>query len=92
MLLGRVLQFLGLQLLQCTDNPETGVARFDHIIDVSITCCHIWIGEEVVVLFLFFVHQFSQFLRIFFSANLLARALPPAPSAPITAISAVGQA
>ena len=35
MFLGRVGQFLGLQLLQGADNAETRVARFYNIIDIQ---------------------------------------------------------
>jgi len=40
MFLGRVGQFLGLQLLHGADNAETRVARFYNIIDIAITWLH----------------------------------------------------
>ena len=54
MLLGRVTQFLSLQLLQCTDDAETGITRFYHIINVTIFSCIIRIGEQLGVFCFFF--------------------------------------
>ena len=47
MFLGRVGQFLGLQLLQGADNAETRVARFDNIIDIAILGCIVRLGKQL---------------------------------------------
>ena len=45
MLLGRVAQLLGLQLLQGADNAETRITRFDNIVDIAILGCILRIGK-----------------------------------------------
>lgn len=54
MFLGRVGQFLGLQLLQGADNAETRVARFDNIIDIAILGCIVRIGKQFGIFSFFF--------------------------------------
>ena len=54
MLLGRVGQFLGLQLLQGTDDAEAGVARFDDIVNVTILGGIVRIRKQLGVLVFFF--------------------------------------
>ena len=54
MFLGRVGQFLGLQLLQGADNAETRVARFDTIIDIAILGCIVRIGKQFGIFSFFF--------------------------------------
>ena len=54
MFLGRVGQFLGLQLLQGADNAETRVARFDNIIDIAILGCIVRIGKQFGLFSFFF--------------------------------------
>ena len=36
MFLRRILQTLGRKRLQGADDPEAGVARFDHVVDVTV--------------------------------------------------------
>ena len=54
MLLSRVSQFFGLQLLQCTDDAETGITRFNHIINVTIFGSIVRIGEQLGLFSFFF--------------------------------------
>ena len=46
----RVLELLGLQLGQCTDDAEAGVARLDNVVDVAILGCIVRVGEELGIL------------------------------------------
>ena len=46
----RVLELLGLQLGQRTDDAEAGVAGLDDVVDVAILGCIVRVGEELGVL------------------------------------------
>ena len=46
----RVLELLGLQLGQRTDDAEAGVAGLDNVVDVAILGCIVRVGEELGVL------------------------------------------
>ena len=65
MLLSRITQFLSLQLLQSTDNTETCVARFNHIVDVAIFSCIVRIGEQFRVFCFFLCKELSRVFLIF---------------------------
>ena len=52
MLLRGVLQALGCQRLQRTDDAEARVARFDHVVDIAVASGVVGIRELVVVLLL----------------------------------------
>ena len=57
MFLGRVGQFLGLQLLQGADNAETRVARFYNIIDIAILGSIVRIGKQFGIFSFFFARN-----------------------------------
>ena len=65
MFLGRVGQFLGLQLLQGADNAETRVARFDNIIDIAILGCIVRIGKQFGIFSFFFSQELSRIFLLF---------------------------
>ena len=50
MFLLRVLKLLGLQLCQCADDAEAGVARLDNVVDVAVLGSIVGVGEELGVL------------------------------------------
>ena len=52
MLLGGQTLALSGQLGQCAADAEASVAWLNHIVDVAISGCLIWIGEELGVFFL----------------------------------------
>ena len=52
MLLGWILQTLVTEFLQGADDTETGVARFNDIVNVTLVCSIVWVAEEVFVLLL----------------------------------------
>ena len=54
--LGRVDNLLGSELLKGADDAETGVARFDHIVDIAVAGCVVGVAEEFVV-FVFFLAE-----------------------------------
>ena len=57
MLLRGVLQALGCQRLQRTDDAEARVARFDHVVDIAVASGVVGIRELVVVLLLLLGHE-----------------------------------
>ena len=67
MFLRRITQLLSLQLLQSTDNTETGVARLDHVINIAILSGVIRVRERFLV-FRFLLGSAS--LRILSGSNL----------------------
>ena len=45
-----ILLLLSRKLFKSTDDAESGVARFDNVVDISVACSIVWIAEQVVVL------------------------------------------
>ena len=72
MFLSGVLQTFVTQGFQCSDDTETGVTRFDNIVDVAILGSHIRIGESVSVFGFFFGDELGLLLRILDSLDVLA--------------------
>ncbi len=90
MLLGRPQFALGFQRAQCLGQCAPRLRRLDHVVHQPAPGGHKWVGKRIAI-------QSDQLLPL----RLLVRRLPSislrktisaAPSAPITAISAVGQA
>ena len=52
MLLGRVCDLLGGELLKGADDAEAGVAGFDDVVDVAVAGGVVGVAEELVVLLL----------------------------------------
>lgn len=80
------------QRSQCPDNAETRVARFNHIVDKSIFGCLVRIGKLFAILSFLFGYKFCFFLGLSIFLSSLNINTSMAPCAPITAISADGQA
>ena len=57
---------LGLELSQCAADAEAGVAWLNHVVNVAVFGCLIWIGKQVVVFLLLFgdecAYVFASFL------------------------------
>ena len=49
MFLPRVFLSFAVKLFQCPDYAETGIARLDDIINVTITCSIVRVAEQVIV-------------------------------------------
>ncbi len=64
MFLGRISLFLCGEHVESLDHAETGVARFDDIIDIAVFRRIVGISEELTIFFLFL---FDKFCRIFVS-------------------------
>ncbi len=82
MFLHRIGHAFCLQGLESADDTEPGITRLDHIVDVAVRGCFVWIGESSVVFCFFFRDEFCLFLLIVDSGYFLAVL---APLAPITA-------
>ena len=72
MLLGRKCLFLACELLECANDTESGVPRFNDIINVAHLGCLIRIAEEVVVLVLLLLGEFCPLFRVFDGLEFLA--------------------
>ena len=57
MLLSRVGQFLGLQLLQGADDAETCITRFDYIVDIAILRSVVRVGKQLGIFCFLFSHE-----------------------------------
>ena len=72
MLLGRKCLFLACELLECANDTESGVPRFNDIVNVAHLGCLIRVAEEVIVLVLLLLGEFCSLFRIFYGLELLA--------------------
>ena len=72
MLLGRKCLFLACELLECANDTESGVPRFDDIVNVAHLGCLIRVAEEVIVLVLLFFGEFCSLFRVLDSLEFLS--------------------
>lgn len=59
MLFPRIFLLLSSKLFKSAYHAETGVARFNDIVNISVTCCVVWVAEQVVVFGYLLLFDFS---------------------------------
>ena len=85
----RINHFFGFKSLECTNHTETGITRFNDIIDITVRSCLIGIREFLFVFVYLFAYESCFFFKISKLRDCTSSNTSIAPAAPITAISAV---